>query len=163
MAKIKNVKVDTISLMNRGFYWNWKTFTTFTDDNGNETYLIDGKEVTKDEGNKIYLEMKNSNLKWRNTQNAKEYFSRQRAQYNRYKKKGIADKYTFYLNAEDTFKRTVTEEEVSYETLIERLEKSIDQYVEYIDDYRQYESAKASNAEIRRKIDALKKLIEERK
>lgn len=168
MAKIKNVRVQTIALtrcgMKYGYYWTWKTFTTFTDDNGNETYLIDGdRKVTKDEGNQEYLELKNSNLAWRKTKDAKDFFKRQRDDYNKCKRRGTADKYTFYLKEEDTFERTVDEEEVTYETLIERLENSIDRYVEYIDDGRQYEAAKRSNAEIERKIELLKKLIEERK
>ena len=162
MAKIKKIKVSTIAMTSRGYSWVWKTFKTFTDDNGNETYFIDGREVTKDDGNKEYLELKNSNLEWRTTKNAEKYFNHQRELYKKSRNKNWT-KDNYDLNPDDTFKRTVEEETVTYEELIDRLEKSIDPYVEYIDDYTQYMSAKANNEAIYFEIAKLKKLIEERK
>lgn len=163
MAKIKKVKVKTIAMTSMGYSWIWKTFMTFIDDNGNETYYIDGQQTSKEDGNKRYVELKESNLAWRKTKNAERYFKHQQEMYNKLKNIKTWTKDKFDLNPDDTFVRKVEEEDVSYETLIERLEKSIDPYVEYIDDYRQYESAKASNESIRKQIDALKKLIAERR
>lgn len=161
MAHIKSVRVNTISATARGFYWNSKTFTTFTDDNENNTYFVNGKEVSKDDGNREYINMKNSNKAWRESKNGKAYFKRQWSEYSRLKRKGWkADR--FYLRPEQTFKQEVTEEDVTYEELIENLEKSIDHYTQYIDSYEQQKQAEAHNDEIRRRIDKLNKLIAER-
>ena len=78
MARIKTVKVNAISSTARGYYWNYKTFVTFTDDKGNETYFVNGKEVSKDEGNAIYVEMRDSNKYWVNSKAGADYFKRQR-------------------------------------------------------------------------------------
>ena len=161
MAHIKSVRVSTISATARGFYWNSKTFTTFTDDNENNTYFVNGKEVSKDDGNREYINMKNSNKAWRESDDGKAYFKRQWAEYSRLKRKGWkADK--FYLRPEQTFEQKVTENDVTYEELIENLEKSIDHYTQYIDSYEQKKQAEAHNAEIRRRINKLNKLIAER-
>ena len=162
MAHIKSVRVDAISATMRGFYWNFKTFTTFTDDNGNKTYLINGEEVTKEQGNAEYLNMKNTNKEWTQSKAGKAYFKRQWASYYKLKKTGRYSEKDFYLHEADTFKQEVTEYDISYEELIEKLEKQIDGWVEYIDDYRQYESALDSNRKIQEKLDKLRTLIVQR-
>lgn len=162
MAHIKTLVVNTISFTTRGFYWNSKNFTTFTDDNGNKTYLINGKEVSKEDGNKEYLNMKNSNKSWRESLDGKKYFKRQWDSYKKLKGKGYK-KEQFYLYPEQTFKQEVTEQDITYEELINNLEKLIDHYTQYIDDYKQQKQAEAHNNEIRKKIDKLNKLISERK
>lgn len=145
MAKIKEVSVNAIHWRwtgrHSGYYWDWLTFKTFTDDNGNSTYYIDNEVVSKDEGNKRYLEVKKSNEEFKTTEAYKKYASKK----------------------ESVFKQTVTERDVTYEELIKQLEDSIDHYTQYIDDYEQQKSAERTNAEIRKKIDWLNQLIKERK
>ena len=147
MAKIKEVVVEAIHWrcssrsFKCGYYWNWLTFKTFTDDNGNSTYYINGEEVSKDEGNKRYLEIKKSNEEFKKTEGYKKYARKK----------------------ESVFKQTVTEREVSYEELIEYYKGGIDEYTQYIDDYRQQQQAEAANVEICKKIAWLEQLIKERK
>lgn len=136
MAKIKTVRVHAIYYFNYGYYWGTLNFTTFTDDNGNKTFYINDREVDGEAGNKRFLEIYNSN-----------------ADYNRKKNK----------DAKDTFEVTVFEKEVTYEELIEKCEKGIDEYVEYIEDYRQYKEACAHNDKLRKEIAKYRKLIEERR
>ena len=84
---------------------------------------------------------------------------------------------TYYLNDKETTKdagnnifkeirqygknieRTDSSEEVTYEELIRRLESSIDLYVEYIDDGRQYREACAHNDKINAEISKLRSLM----
>lgn len=84
---------------------------------------------------------------------------------------------TYYLNDKETTKdagnnlfkeirqygknieRDDSSEEVTYEELIRRLESSIDQYVEYIDDGRQYRDACAHNDKINAEISKLRALM----
>mgnify|MGYP006908796835 CR=1 FL=1 len=145
MAKIKEVRVDAIHWRlgagRCGYYWDWLNFKTFTDDNGNSTYYINGEEVSKEEGNQRYLEIKRSNEEFKKTDSYKKYAQRK----------------------ESVFKQTVTEREVSYEELIKEYEASIDQYTEYIENYRQQQQAEAHNEAIYKKIEWLKQLIKERK
>jgi hypothetical protein len=86
---------------------------------------------------------------------------------------------TYYLNDKETTKddgnevfkdikkygrdiaRTDSSEEVTYEEIIRRLESSIDQYVEYIDDGRQYREACDRNAKIRAEIAEIRVLMSE--
>lgn len=157
MAHIKTITVNAISWTARGFYWNIKRFTTFTDDNGNKTYLINGEEVSKEDGNKKYIDMKNSNKAWRESASGKAYIKKQQA----LKKRGWKAEQLCLL-PEQTFKQEVTERDVTYEELIENLEKSIDHHTQYIDDYKQQKQAEAYNDKIRRRIDKLNKLIAER-
>jgi hypothetical protein len=135
MAKIKNVRVHAIYYFNYGYYWGTTYFKTFIDDNGNKTFFVNGKEVDGETGNKRFLEIYNSN-----------------AEYNKKKNK----------DAKDTFEVSTSEEEVTYEELIARCEKGIDEYVEYIEDYRQYKEACEHNAKLRKEIAKYRKLIEER-
>lgn len=137
MAKIKNVQVHAIyyTPYQRGYYWNTLNFKTFIDDNGNKTFFINDREVDGKAGNDRFIEVRNSN-----------------AEYN---KKHNTD-------AKDTFKVDVFEEDVTYEELIERCEKGIDEYVDYIEDYTQYKDACAHNNRLMKEIAKYKKLIEER-
>ena len=145
MAKIKEVRVDAIHWRlgagRCGYYWDWLNFKTFTDDNGNSTYYINGEEVSKDEGNQRYLEIKRSNEEFKKTDSYKKYAQKK----------------------ESVFQQTVTEREVSYEELIKEYEDSIDHYTEYIENYRQQQQAEARNEAIYKKIEWLKQLIKERK
>ena len=151
MAKIKEVRVNAIyyrtgSVIGRcGYYWDWLTFKTFTDDNGNSTYYINGEEVSKEDGNNRYLYIKKSNAEWRKTDDCKQYLKRTKK------------------NVNETFNQTVEEREVSYEELIKQLEDSIDRYTDYIDNYKQQQQAEANNQRIYKKIEWLKQLIKERK
>lgn len=166
MAKIKEVVVETIIYNPWCKYhaWTSRRFKTFTDDNGNKTYYVDGKEVSKEDGNKIYLSMKNENANYQKSDKCKEFIKREKTRYNKcskdYREKN-ADYFT--LNAVDTFKQTVNEYEISYEEIIERLKKSIDQYVEYIDDGAQYRAACEHNRKIAEEIDRMEELIAERR
>lgn len=152
MAKIKEVRVNAIYLRTGsvigqlGYYWNWLNFKTFTDDNGNSTYYINNEEVSKEDGNKRYLYIKQSNADWRKTEDCKKYLKRTKTK-----------------NVNDTFQQTVTEREVSYEELIQELEESVDKYTEYIDNPRQQREAEEANVKIYKKIAWLKQLIKERK
>lgn len=163
MATIKTVSVNTIAFNGRGYFWTWKNFKTFIDDNGNVTYFVNDKEVTKEQGNREYLELKNSNKHWTQSEDGKKFFKRQWAWFYRAKKKGTVKQGEYYLHEADTFKREESVREVSYEELIAGLEKSIDKYVEYIDNGRQYEQALESNRRIEEEIAKLKELIKERK
>ena len=149
MAHVKNVWVHAIHLRNVGYkvgyYWDTKTFTTFTDDNGNKTYLIDNEVGSMDEGNGQYLKMKNSNKEWRKTDECKQFLKRTKTA------------------IEETFHQEVEEYDITYEEIIKKLEGCIDEYVEFIDNYEQYRSACRANDEIRERIEKVKKLMEERK
>ena len=57
--------------------------------------------------------------------------------------------------------RTDSSEEVTYEEILRRLESSIDQYVEYIDDGRQYREACDRNDKIRAEIAEIRALMSE--
>ena len=144
MAHIKTVTVNAISDTPRGYYWNEKRFTTFTDDKGNETYYVNGQQVSKDEGNAIYVGMKASNQYWLNTKNGREYLERHKAP------------------TVSTFKVVYDEADVTYEELIEKFEKSRDSYANYIDNYNQQMAAKEYNKSLDDKIAKLRKLIDER-
>ena len=166
MAKIKRIKVDAISLTvagrTVGYYWNYHTFTTFTDDKGNKTYFIGDKEVSKEEGNKRYLEIKKSNAEYQKSEDCKKFIKREWASFYRDKKAGRKPSEYLTLHEADTFKQKVEEYEISYEELIEKLDNSIDRYVQYIDDGKQYDEAVANNERIREKIRKLEQLIKER-
>jgi len=58
-------------------------------------------------------------------------------------------------------KREDKTEELTYQEIIDRLEKGIDQYVQYIDDPGQYREACNRNQEIRNKVSKIRKLMEE--
>lgn len=163
MATIKEVKVNAIvyNPICRYHAWTMKTFKTFTDDNGNKTYYINGEEVTKEAGNEQYKAMKRSNAEYQRTKDCKDYIKREWAGFYRAKKKGgRTENYT--LHEADTFKQEVREYEVSYEEIIKKLEASIDRHVEYIENGRQYEQAVANNARIQKEIARLQELIQQR-
>ena len=139
MAHIKLVSVDAVVYRSTGnhygFYWKNTIFKEFTDDHGNKTYSINGKECTKNDGNKLFLELKASN---------KEFVESKGRDTNK------------------SWKVEITEEDVSYEELIKRCEARIDPYVEYIDDGKQYFDACRVNDEIRAEIEHYKQLIAQR-
>ena len=68
------------------------------------------------------------------------------------------DRYKEIQSLGEKIKRTDTQETVSYDELIARLNRSIDPYVEYIDYPRQYRSACEFNAKIREEIRQYEKL-----
>ena len=164
MAKIKEVTVNTIiyNPICRYYAWTRKVFKTFTDDNGNKTYYINDKQVTKEEGNASYKAIKTENANYQKTCDCKDYIKNQWKSYYWAKKSGHNTK-LYTLHEADTFKQEVKEYEISYEKMIEQLENSIDKYTEYIDDPGQYRAAEKANQEIRDKIRALENLIKERK
>lgn len=164
MAHIKLVTVNAIvyNPICRYHAWTRKVFKTFTDDNGNKTYYINGKEVTKEKGNASYKSMKEANASYQETQNCKDYIKRQWKDYYWAKKSGH-DTTLYTLHEADTFKQEVTEYDISYEEMIKNLEKSIDQYTDYIDDPGQRREAENFNYEIRQEIKKLENLIKERK
>ena len=161
MATVKNVKVRTIRWRGRGYYWTDDIFKTFTDDNGNKTYYINGNEVSMEAGNAEYLRIRECNREYQQTQDCKDYIKHQWAQYYRAKRRG-RDTSGYCLHEADTFKQTVEEYETSYEEIIEKLEKSYDHYTQYIDDYKQMVQAEESNRRILEEIAKYKKLIAER-
>lgn len=172
MAHFKHVKVNAIywSLGGRkfGYWWQWRTFTTFTDDNGNKTYTVDGKEVTKEEGNAEYLRIKKLNTEYQQTKDCAEFIARQRKTYEKlsrdYRKRGKTyDASHLVLKPSDTYKQRVEEYDITYEQMIKNLEDSIDKYTEYIDDYRQQKEAEAHNRSLEERIKEIEKLIAERK
>lgn len=169
MAQVKKVRVDAIvyNPFCRYYAWTAKEFKTFTDDNGNKTYFINDKQVTKEEGNKEYKRLKSDNAHYQTTEDCKKFIKREWKSYHNYKNNPLMQKQfpnaTYTLHEADTFKQEVEEYEVSYEELIEKLEKSIDRYVEYIDDGKQYRQAVERNREISRRIEELNKLIAERR
>lgn len=164
MAHIKEIKVNAIiyNPICRYHAWTHRTFKTFTDDNGNKTYYIDGKQVSKEDGNKNYVSMKKANAEYQQTKDCKDYIKREWKGFYWAKKNG-RDTKLYTLHEADTFKQEVVEYEISYEEIIDRLEGSIDQYVEYIDNGRQYREACDRNASIRDEIRRMEKLIAERK
>lgn len=166
MAHIKKLRVSAIGKRSESLQFGWTrydvTFTTFTDDNGNKRYFVGEKEVTKDDGNAQYTELKQSNAKWRTTVDAELFLERQNKQWKKHKNADTKREW-YVLTAEESFKQTVEEYDVSYEELIEKFNNSIDQYVEYIDDGAQYRAACARNRELRDYIDKLNELIAERK
>lgn len=146
MANIKNVQVHAIyyNPYQHGYYWNTVNFKTFIDDNGNKTFYINDKEVDGEAGNERFLEIWRSHEEWKKTVGREKFL--------KCKKVGT-----------DTFEVKVFEEEVTYEELITRCEKAIDNYVDYIEDYKQYKDAVASNAKLYKEIEKYRKLIAERR
>lgn len=174
MAHFKHVKVNAIywslGAGKFGYWWHWRTFTTFTDDNGNKSYRIDGKEVTKEEGNAEYLRIKKLNAEYQQTKNCADYIEREKKDYaiikrdcRRRGKSFDESKYEFFLKPEDTFKQSVEEYDITYEQMIKNLEDSIDHFTQYIDDYNQQKEAEQANKAIYEQIEDIKKLISERK
>lgn len=153
MAHVKKIIVDAVYFIavpqNIGYYWQKDIFVTFTEDNGKKHYLVNGKEVTKEDGNKAYLDIKKSNADYRGTKDCKDYIRRER-------KDG---KKNFTLN--DTFRKKVEEYDITYDEIIDKLEKSIDHYTQYIDDYRQQMEAEKANEKIREQIKKVRKMKEE--
>lgn len=164
MARIKEVTVNAIvyNSICRYYAWTMKTFKTFTDDKGNKSYYIDGKEVSKEEGNEKYLSLKRRNAEYQKTQDCKDYIKREWASFYHFKKAGKKPEAKLTLHEADTFRQEVKEYEISYEEIIEKLEASIDEYVEYIENGRQYKEACRHNQEIRNEIARFEKLIAER-
>ena len=172
MAHFKHVKVRAIywCLGGRklGYWWQWRTFTTFIDDNGNKTYTVDGKEVTKDEGNAEYLRVKKLNAEYQQTKDCADFIARDKKTYEKlsrdYRRRGQTyDASHLVLKPSDTYKQTVEEYDITYEQMIENLRNSIDEYTMYIDDYGQQKEAEAHNRSIRERIKEIEKLIAERK
>lgn len=163
MAHIKTVKVYAISYipMSRGYYWNMHSFITFTDDNGNSYYFVDDKQVSKEAGNKIFKDIKESNKSWRQTAECKAYIKREWASYYRAKREGRKPE-NLTLHEADTFQCETTEYDISYEDLIAKMEKAIDKNVEYIDNGRQYREAVERNRRIETKIDMIRRLMAQR-
>ena len=163
MAHIKKVHVKGIRWRrggNRyGYYWDWMTFTTFTDDHGNKTYLVDNAECSKDDGNEKYIAFKKSNAEYQTTKDCEKFIKDEQK---RYDKSQTKERKMYCLSPSETFQEEVEDYDVTYEELIEKLEGSIDKYVDFIDDYGQYRSACEANNEIRAKIKKLQTLIEER-
>lgn len=158
MAHIKIVRVKAISFLNTpfamGYYWQHDTFVTFTDDNNNKYYILNDNEVSKEEGNLRYLDIKDSNKKYRKTKECKDYIRMEWKEYHRcYDKDGLT------LHENDTFKQEIAEYDITYEELIEKLQDSLDRYVDYIDDGKQYQDALARNRKISERIEKLLKLI----
>lgn len=164
MATVKEVKVNAIIYNPYCRYnaWTRFDFKTFTDDKGNKTYYIDGKEVSKEEGNEKYLAIKRENAEYQKSKDCKDYIKREWSRYYKLKKTGRWNESNFTLHEADTFKQEVTEYEISYEEIIKKLESSIDKYVEYIDNGKQYEEACRRNAKLRKEIEKYEKLIAER-
>lgn len=165
MAHIKTITVKAIYWWNAGYYWGTTSFTTFTDDNGNKTYLIDGKEATKEEGNAKYLKIRESNAEYQQSRSCAEFIAREKKDYDEltrsYRRRGKTFVNThLVLTPADTFKQATEEYDITYEQIIENLKNSIDHYVEYIDDYEQFRSACDANESIRNRIKKLEALIE---
>lgn len=162
MAHIKTVEVNAIAYLamprRGGYYWQRHTFTTFTDDNGNKTYLVNDKVVTKEDGNKKFLDIRESNRGYIRTKECKDYIRREwRAFHNG------SDKKYLTLHEADTYKQEVTERDISYEEIIERLESQIDRYTQYIDSPKQQREAEERNDKISRRIQKVRELMEARK
>lgn len=151
MAHVKKITVDAIYFLARprnfGYYWQSDTFLTFTEDNGEKHYLVNGKEVTMEEGNKAYLNIKESNMDYRGTKDCKSYIKRQRGKYGNKN-----------FTVDDTFKRKVEEYDITYDEIIAKLEKSIDHYTQYIDDYSQQVEAEKANSKIYEQIKKVRKM-----
>ena len=103
---------------------------TFTHDDGTVVYSINNREVTKEELDAQYTEAISSNKEWYTARSGRE-----------------------------PLEETTDEYDITYEELIDRLEKSIDPYVEYIDDGKQYREACAHNDKIRKEIAKYKAIL----
>ena len=168
MAHIKEIRIQAIAWhcgiggMRPGYFWTWKTFKTFTDDNGNSRYFIDSKEVTKQGGNDEYVWLRKSNAEFQKSEKCVDFLKRERKSAEWAKKRGDSTIY-YALTPEMTFRRTVDEYDITYEELIEKYRGSIDQYTDYIDNPRQQREAEEANERIYKKIEELEKLIAERR
>lgn len=125
MATIKTTRIIASMPDSRnhviGRYIKYYTFTTFIDNTGISHYFLNEKEVSKEEGNKVFLEIK---------------------------------------RVGKDIERDDTSEELTYQEIIDKLMKGYDQYVNYIDDYKQYSAACEANDRIMKKVNAIKKLME---
>ncbi len=86
---------------------------------------------------------------------------------------------TYFLNGEETtmdegnevfknimksgedIEREDTKEDLTYQEVIDRLMKGYDEYVQYIDDPKQYEEACRSNKKILEKVNKIRDLMED--
>lgn len=117
-----------------GYWWRYNRFTTVVDDNGSKHYFVEHEPTTKEEAENAYREIKRMNDAFKST---KEY-----AKYKR--------------DNEPIISKQVTEYEVTPEECITYLEKQIDPYTNYIDDYECEKRADRANASIRKRINIVK-------
>lgn len=144
MAHVKTTTVRAIHFLaiprSVGYYWQTTTFTTFTDDKGKNYYLLNGNEVSMEDGNETYIRIKKSNMDYRHTQQCKDYIKREREYYGN------------KISEDDTFQKGVEEYDITYDEIIRKLEDGIDRYTMYIDDAKQQREAEKANDEIRKRI-----------
>lgn len=139
MARIERTTVNAIVFSPvRGMLYAWGQFlfTTFIDNNGNKFYFVGEEQVTKEDGNARFLELKKQNNGYLSSPREKN-------------------------KIKDSFKVSREVEETTYEELLARLENSIDRYTEYIDNPKQQYDAEANNRKIQGWIEKLKELIKE--
>lgn len=98
------IKITTMKHYGKTYY-----FKKYIAENGNFICTVDGEVVSKDEGNKLFLELKSKYPKC------------------------VIEKEIIDLNDKE---------------IIESLDKRIDKYVEYIDDYTRYRQIKDINEEL---------------
>ena len=151
MAHVKTLIVMAIHFLavprSVGYYWQTTTFTTFTDDKGKKYYLVDNKEVSREDGNEIFIRIKKSNADYRRMEECREYINRERKNYGN-------ENFT----ERDTFRKEIEEYDITYKEIIEKLESGIDKFTMYIDDAKQQREAEKQNDEIRKRIKRVKEM-----
>ena len=65
------------------------------------------------------------------------------------------------MKSGEDIEREDTQEDLTYQEVIDRLMKGYDEYVQYIDDPKQYEEACRSNKNILEKVNKIRDLMEE--
>lgn len=103
-------------------YLHKKFFCEYIADNGKSLYTVDGRVVTKEQGNKEFVDT----VKKSKTYNV--------------------EKFT---------------EDANNDAILKQLDSGIDKYVQYIDDYNQYNTACKNNEKIRTVIKAFKQIAED--
>lgn len=139
MARIEQTSVEAIvyaRVSGMLYAWHYFDFTTFTEDNGTKHYFVGEREVTKEEGNAEFLDLKKQNQAYLVSK---------------------ADKGKKIL---DSFKVTRTAYDLTYDELLERLGGMIDRYTDYIDNPKQQASAEQNNRKIRGWIEQVQRLKE---
>lgn len=118
-----------------GYYWTEHKFVSLTNDKtGTSLYFVDGKESTKDAGNKLFLDAKKSNYEWRKLPECKAFLSRNR------------------MNVQDTFKVVISTQQMTLEEVVDMWKSKINDDTLYIDDHSSWTAATSRNAEIKRQI-----------
>lgn len=144
--KIKIVGIQVISYCaipgakKPNYAWQTNKYIKLIDDNNNVHYIVNEKLVSKEEGNKHYLNIKESNTHYQGTEECKNYCRNN------------------HINPSDTFVRVEFEKDISLNELINNVSSKIDRYTQYIDDAGQLIKAERRNAQLRNWIEWLNNL-----